>query len=52
MTTGRVQKEVFRKELTDLTRELKASKAKDALKYVEALEFIAQIVKGIRIEKE
>lgn len=52
MTTGRVQKEVLRKELTDLTRELKESKAKDALKYVEALEFIAQIVKGIRIEKE
>jgi len=49
MTTGQIQKEALRKELTDLTRELKESKAKDASKYVEAIE---ALVKGIRIEKE
>ena len=52
MATGRIQKEALHKELMDLTRELKESKAKDAPKYVEALEFIEQLVKGVRIEKE
>lgn len=52
MTTGRIQREVLLKELTDLTRELKESKAEDAAKYVEAFEFTAKLVKGIRIEKE
>jgi len=52
ITTGRIQREALLKELTDLTRELKESKAEDAAKYVKAFEFIAKLVKGIRIEKE
>jgi hypothetical protein len=52
ITTGRIQREALLKELTDLTRELKESKAGDAAKYVEAFEFTAKLVKGIRIEKE
>ena len=52
MTTGQIQREALLKELTDLTRELKESKAEDAAKYVEAFEFTAKLVKGIRIEKE
>lgn len=51
MRTGRIQREVLLKELTDLTRELKESKAEDAAKYVEAFEFTTKLVKGIRIEK-
>jgi len=52
MTTGQIQREALLKELTDLTRELKESKAEDAAEYVEAFEFTAKLVKGIRIEKE
>ena len=52
MTTGRIQKEALRKEVKELTTELKASKAEDAPKYVEALEFIEQLIKGVQIEKE
>jgi len=52
MATGEIQRDALRKELTDLTKELKESKAKDAPKYVEALEFAAKLVKGIRTEQE
>jgi len=52
MATGEMQKDALRKELTELTKELKESKAKKATKYVEALEFVAQLVKGIRTEQE
>ena len=52
MATGEIQRDFVRKELTDLTKELKESKAKDAPKYVEALEFASKVVKGIRLEKE
>jgi hypothetical protein len=52
MTAGQVQREELLKELTDLTNELKESEARDARKYVEAFEFTAKLVKGIRTEKE
>ena len=52
IATGEIQRDALRKELTDLTKELKESKAKDAPKYVEALEFATKIVKGIRTEQE
>jgi hypothetical protein len=52
MATGEIQRDALRKELTDLTKELKESKAKDAPKYQEAPEFATQLVKGIRIEQE
>jgi len=52
MATGEIQRDALRKELTDLTKELKESKAKDAPKYLEALEFATQLVKGIRTEQE
>lgn len=48
MTTGRIQKEALRQELTDLISELKESKAKEAPKYVGGLEFIEQVLKGIK----
>ena len=52
IATGEIQRDALRKELSDLTKELKESKAKDAPKYVEALEFATKIVKGIRTEQE
>jgi hypothetical protein len=52
MTTGLIQRETVLREVTDLNRELKESKVNEALKYVQALEFIEKVVKGIRIEKE
>lgn len=52
LATGRIQKEALRKEIADLTKELKESEAKDAPKYVDALGFIAELVKGIRTEQQ
>jgi len=52
LATGEMKRDALRKELTDLTKELKESKAKEATKYVEALEFAMQIIKGIRTEQE
>jgi hypothetical protein len=52
MATGEIHRDALRKELTDLTKEMKESKAKDAHNYIEALDFATQLVKGIRIEQE
>lgn len=52
MAAGEVQREELLRELTDLTTELKESKAKDAHEYVEAFEFGAKLVKGVRPEKD
>lgn len=52
MATGEIQRDALRKELTDLTKELKESKSKDAPKYIEGLDFAMQLVKGIRMEQE
>ena len=52
MATGEVHREELLRELTDLTGELKDSKAKDAQQYVEAFEFAAKLVKGISPDKD
>ncbi len=52
MATGEVQREEVLRELTDLTSELKKSEAKDVQQYVEAFEFAAKLVKGIRPESD
>ncbi|UCC99492.1 MAG: hypothetical protein JSW66_06330 [Phycisphaerales bacterium] len=52
MATGQIQRDALRKELTDLAKELKEAEAPDAPKYVDGLEFMAQVVKGIRLEQQ
>lgn len=52
ITTGRIQKEALRREVTDLTEELEQSEATDAGKYVEALKSIGEVVRGIRVQQD
>lgn len=49
MRAGGVKKDAFVKELTGLVRELKASRAEDAPKYVRAFDYLAKQVKKTRM---
>lgn len=52
MKTGRIHKEPLLREATDLAKELRESDAKDVPRYVEGLEFMAELVKGTEMEQE
>jgi hypothetical protein len=48
IATGKMRVDILRNEITSLAEELKESKAEDASRYIKALEYIEQLVKGIK----